>query len=179
MLYSQSYCCSAYKCWIKEQHVLDFWSAVIRFRLGWGEKHVAGSNFALRWFYVFLFVNWDVSPRSLAPLHSNYWSSGTLGIQGCTCISTLIQVKDVLLKGVPSHPCLLHFGSCHSVIRESVNFSFWEKLKLEGALQLSVGVLSLHKSYYGIYIQKHVQCGFWVLSNCFFFRVAAWSVCSC
>lgn len=44
------------------------------------------------------------------------------------------------MKGIPSHPCLLHFGSCHSVIRECVNFSFWKKLKLEDAFQLSVGV---------------------------------------
>lgn len=46
----------------------------------------------------------------------------------------------MLLKGAPSQPCLLHFDSCHSVIKECVNFSFWKKLKLEGALQLSVGV---------------------------------------
>lgn len=71
----------------------------------------------------------------------SYWRPCTVGIEGCTCISTSIQIKDVLLKGAPSQPCLLPaFDSCHSVIRECVNFSFWKKLKLEGALQLSVGV---------------------------------------
>lgn len=44
------------------------------------------------------------------------------------------------MKEVRSCPCPLRFGLCHSVIRECVNFSFWKKLKLEGALESSVDV---------------------------------------
>ena len=46
MIYSQNYYCSAYKCWIKEQSVLEFWLAVIRFSAWLGgesmlEEHIA------------------------------------------------------------------------------------------------------------------------------------------
>lgn len=45
MIYSQNCYCSAYKCWIKEQSILEFWSAVIRFSAWLGGEHVGGTHF--------------------------------------------------------------------------------------------------------------------------------------
>lgn len=62
-----------------------------------------------------------------------------VGIEGCTCISTLIQIKDVRLKEFPiilAYCTLVHV----TVWSGSMNFSFWKKLKLEDVPQLSEGI---------------------------------------